>query len=104
MDSQAIAGACRALAHPARVKIVTLLAEQQECRGADVFGELPLAQSTVSQHLGILKDAGLVRSAPVGTSMVYCLEPAVLDSLAKSLSTIADMAVTCNAGAGGGCR
>ncbi len=104
MDPEAIAEACRALAHPARVKIVALLAEQQECRGTDVFGELPLAQSTVSQHLGILKEAGLVRSAPVGTSMVYCLEPAALSSLVDSLSSIADTAARCNAGTGGGCR
>jgi ArsR family transcriptional regulator len=102
MDSEAIAETCKALAHPARVRIVELLAEQQECRGADVFAELPLAQSTISQHLGILKDAGLVSSTSMGTSMVYCLNPAPLDDLIESLSAARDATPTCTASPKGG--
>ena len=104
MEPEAISEACKALAHPARVRIVALLAGQQECRGADVFAELPLAQSTVSQHLGILKNAGLVRARPLGTSQVYCLAPGVLDPLIESLAAIADTATTCTTNPGGNCR
>ncbi len=67
------ASVAKALSHPVRVQIIELLAAQTECRGADLFAELPLAQSTVSEHLRILRDAGVVSSRPVGTSAVYCL-------------------------------
>ena len=97
MKHGAVAEACKALGHPARVRIVELLAEQQECRGAEVFAELPLAQSTISQHLSVLKDAGLVRATAVGPSMVYCLEPGALDALVESLSAVSDSAAACDA-------
>ena len=103
MDHDALAAACKALGHPARLQIVELLARQEECRGADVFGELPLAQSTVSQHLGVLKDAGVVRSKPVGTSMVYCLEPQVLDEVVDQMTRIAAEANRCASRTRGEC-
>jgi ArsR family transcriptional regulator len=51
----------RAIAHPARFRIVRVLAERQACVCGDIVDELPLAQSTVSEHLKVLKDAGIVR-------------------------------------------
>ena len=66
MTDEQMALVAQALAHPARVRILRLLADQTECRGAEVFSELPLAQSTVSEHLRVLKEAGLVTSHPVG--------------------------------------
>ena len=95
MDPEAIAAACRALAHPARVRIALLLAKQSECRGAEVFGELPLAQSTISEHLRMLKEAGIVDSHRDGTSMVYCLAPGVLDALSDSVGEIASTGRRC---------
>jgi len=89
------AAIAKALAHPARVQIVQLLAEQSECRGADVFSELPLAQSTVSEHLRVLKDAGLVTATPVGTSAVYCLRPEVLAAFAEDVWRLAAATPTC---------
>jgi len=89
-DDTRVASVARALAHPARVRIVELLAAETECRGADVFSELPLAQSTISEHLRILKDAGLITSRPVGTGMVYCLVPGAFDDLIKTVSRIAN--------------
>jgi len=86
-----------ALAHPARITIVRLLAGERECRGADVFASLPLAQSTVSQHLAILRDAGVVTSHPMGTSSVYCLVPSVLSEFATDLQKFASAAPLCSA-------
>jgi ArsR family transcriptional regulator len=95
MDPESIAVACKALGHPARVRIVKLLADQSECRGADVFGELPLAQSTVSEHLRVLKEAGIVQSRTVGTGAVYCLAPGVLQELGGELSGIVSACTPC---------
>jgi ArsR family transcriptional regulator len=95
MDAEAVAQGCKALAHPVRVQIVQLLAAQTECRGADVFGELPLAQSTVSQHLRVLKDAGVVRSRSVGTSAVYCLVPEVLEELSAQIAGLGSACAVC---------
>jgi ArsR family transcriptional regulator len=85
-----LARAARALAHPARIHIVRLLASQDSCRGADVFSELPLAQSTISEHIRILKDAGLVSATPRGTGMVYCLVPEAVSTLGAALGSIAE--------------
>ncbi len=104
MQPETTAARCKALAHPVRVRIVELLACQTECRGADVFGELPLAQSTISQHLRILRDAGLIRSRAAGTSMVYCLEPDALDSLIEALTGIASNAAASGSDEGVVCR
>lgn len=93
----ALARAARALAHPARIRIVRLLAAQTECRGADVFSELPLAQSTISEHLRVLKEAGLVTSHAVGTSMVYCLVPDALEDIALAVEELVRGAPGCDA-------
>lgn len=89
VDDEKLAERAKALGHPARVRIVRLLAAQSECRGADVFSELPLAQSTVSEHLRVLKDAGLVSARPEGTSMAYCLDMAALAEFTDALEEIA---------------
>jgi ArsR family transcriptional regulator len=73
VDDERVAAVAHALAHPARVRILRLLASQDACRGSEVFAELPLAQSTISQHLSVLKDAGLVHATPQGTAMLYCI-------------------------------
>ena len=98
MTEEQMALVAKALAHPARIRIVTLLAAQTECRGHDVFAELPLAQSTISEHLRVLKDSGLVTSKPVGTAMVYCLAPALLGEFQKAVGEIAENASGCVAG------
>jgi len=97
MDDTMTAAVAKALAHPARLHILRLLAAQTECRGADVFSELPLAQSTISQHLRVLKEAGLVTSRPVGNAMAYCLSPRVFDDFIATVSDIASVAPSCTA-------
>lgn len=79
-----LARLAKALAHPARVAIVRLLARKDGCIVGDCVDELPLAQSTVSQHLKQLKDAGLVRGEVDGPRTCYCVEPGAL-ALFKAL-------------------
>ena len=73
-----LAALSKALAHPARVQIVRLLARKTSCMCGDIVDELPLAQSTVSQHLKVLKEAGLIRGDVDGPRVCYCIEPRAL--------------------------
>lgn len=73
-----LAGLAKALAHPARVRILRLLARKNACICGEIVDELELAQSTVSQHLKIMKDAGLVQGEIDGPRVCYCLNPRVL--------------------------
>lgn len=76
-----IAALCKAIGHPARVQILRLLVRKEACICGDIVDELPLAQSTVSQHLKVLKDAGLVRGEVDGPRVCYCIEPRALRRL-----------------------
>lgn len=78
----------RAIAHPARFRIVKLLAARQTCVSGDIVDELPLAQSTVSEHLKVLKDAGIVRGTIEGPNTCYCLEPKALAWLQKEFGAL----------------
>lgn len=69
-----VAKFARALAHPARVAILRLLIRKQACICGDIVGELPLSQSTVSQHLKELKEAGLIRGDIDGAHICYCID------------------------------
>ena len=63
----------KALAHPARVAILRILLKQQACICGDIVDILPLSQSTVSQHLKELKEAGLVQGDVEGVTVCYCI-------------------------------
>lgn len=76
-----IARLAKAIAHPARVAIVRLLLRQDGCIVGDIVDELPLAQSTVSQHLKQLKEAGLIRGDVDGPRVCYCVEPGAVAQL-----------------------
>lgn len=76
-----LAGLAKALGHPARVQILRLLARQESCMYGDIAELLPLAQSTVSQHLKTLKASGLVRGTIEGPRVCYCVERKVLRRL-----------------------
>lgn len=80
-----------ALAHPARVRILRLLLSRKACVCGEIVSELPLAQSTVSQHLKILKEAGLIQGEVDGPRVCYCIDSHALDtfhSLVDSLQPI----------------
>jgi ArsR family transcriptional regulator len=98
VDDEHMALVARALAHPARVRIVRLLASHPECAGSEVFAQLPLAQSTVSQHLRVLRDAGVVASHSVGSGSVYCLEPDLLNDFLGTVHDICAGAPDCSSG------
>jgi len=94
-EDRELAAIARALSHPARIRIVRLLAAQTECRGSEVFAELPLAQSTVSEHLRVLREAGLISSHPVGTAMVYCLNREPLERLVGTIAAMVETVPHC---------
>lgn len=75
MRDDDIANIMRALGHPVRLEILRILATQQQgqCCCADVTDSLTLAQSTVSQHIKVLLDAGLIERKPHGTRNRYCI-------------------------------
>lgn len=64
----------KALAHPARIAILQLLIKQQSCICGDIVDKLPLSQSTVSQHLKELKEAGLIKGDIEGAKVCYCID------------------------------
>lgn len=69
-----IAKYAKALAHPARIAIIQLLLKKQSCICGDIVDELPISQSTVSQHLKELKEVGLIKGQIDGTSVCYCVD------------------------------
>jgi ArsR family transcriptional regulator, arsenate/arsenite/antimonite-responsive transcriptional repressor len=71
----------KAIGHPARVQIVRILVRRASCVCGEIVDELPLAQSTVSQHLKTLKEAGLIRGEVDGPRVCYCIEPRALRRL-----------------------
>ncbi len=73
-ENNEIAGFCKALAHPARITILRLLLEIDSCYCGDIVKELPLAQSTVSQHLKELKNAGLIKGSISPPQVKYCID------------------------------
>lgn len=77
-----------ALAHPARVAIVRFLRENGVCICGEIVDVLPLSQSSVSQHLKTLKDAGLVQIEIDGPRSCYCLNPDKLERLRVLLGEI----------------
>lgn len=81
LADEELAALCKALGHPARVKILRLLLRKNACVCGDIVDELPLAQSTVSQHLKVLKEAGLIRGDVDGPRVCYCIEPQALRRL-----------------------
>lgn len=80
---EALAVYARALGHPVRVRIIRMLARREARQCCDIVGALPLAQSTVSEHLRILKTAGLVVGRECGTRVAYCLVPEALSVMKR---------------------
>lgn len=76
-----LAALAKALAHPARIRILRLLQRTPGCIGGDIVGAVGLAQSTVSEHLRILKAAGIITGEIAGPRVCYCLAPGALAQL-----------------------
>jgi ArsR family transcriptional regulator len=76
-----LAALAKALGHPARVRILRLLLARDACVCGEIVAELPLAQATVSQHLKILRDSGLVQGEVDGPRVCYCVDRSRLGAL-----------------------
>jgi ArsR family transcriptional regulator len=84
-ESESLAARFKALADPTRVAIVNRLAACDECCVCDLNGAFDLSQPTISHHLKVLRDAGLVESSRRGTSAYYRLVPAAVLELRQTL-------------------
>src|SRR5579875_419569 len=91
-NAEDIAVIAKALGHPARIHIVRLLLEKQSCIGCDIVDEVGLAQSTVSEHLRILKAAGIITGEIERPRVCYSLNPSRLLPLAALLNAIREAA------------
>ena len=74
-EKQRLARMLKALGNPQRFQIVEFLAANNMCITNDIVRHTPLAQSTVSQHLKVLREAGLIRGEIEGPATCYCLDP-----------------------------
>ncbi|MBT8342478.1 MAG: metalloregulator ArsR/SmtB family transcription factor [Desulfatitalea sp.] len=88
MEPERLAAISKALGHPVRVRIVAHLRAIEQCVCGQIVDVLPLAQSTVSQHLKILKDAGLVKGAIEGPRTCYCIDHQVLADYKRMIQTL----------------
>lgn len=80
----------KALAHPARIAILQYLVKKNSCVCGDIVDELPLSQSTVSQHLKELKAAGLIKGEIEGASVCYCIDSKGWNSFTDQLKMFID--------------
>ncbi|MFZ5552240.1 MAG: ArsR/SmtB family transcription factor [Bacteroidota bacterium] len=91
-----IAAYAKAFGHPARVAILKLLIEKQNCICGDIVHELPLSQSTVSQHLKELKEAGLIKGSIDGAKVCYCIDEKEWANAKKYLNQLFELYVKTN--------
>jgi ArsR family transcriptional regulator, arsenate/arsenite/antimonite-responsive transcriptional repressor len=85
---QRLADVAKALSHPARIAILRLLAQRGTCICGEIVDDLPLSQSTVSQHLKALKEAGLIRGTIDGPRSCYCLDVPAFEEAASMLADL----------------
>jgi DNA-binding transcriptional ArsR family regulator len=88
LSDEQLAEACKALGHPARIKIIRHLIEEDRCICGRIVEVIGLAQSTVSQHLKILKKAGLVDGEVEGPKTCYCVDKNAMASLNDAIDSI----------------
>jgi len=84
-DFEPLARACKALSHPARLAILQTLSREGSCICGEVVKVLPLSQATVSQHLKVLREAGLITGTVDGPRSCYCINTETLRSLGVQL-------------------
>ena len=89
--SDEVAAVAKALGHPARIHIIQLLLARRSCIGCDIVDEVGLAQSTISEHLRILKSAGVIVGEIERPRVCYSLNPDAVAPLARLLNAILGM-------------
>ena len=93
-EQQQLARVAKALGHPARVAIIQLLASKQTCISGDIAAELPLARTTVFQHLQELKALDLIRGEIDGLTVCYCLNTELLQRVQQQFTAFFSAATT----------
>jgi len=88
LANEELARFAKALGHPTRVRILRMLVKKEARMCSLIVDELPLAQSSVSEHLRILKAAGLIRGREDGPRVAYCIEPAALRRMKALLGAL----------------
>ena len=88
LDTRTFAAICKALGHPARIRIVEHLNTIDHCICGEIVQILSLAQSTVSQHLKVLKAAGLIKGQVDGPCTCYCLDREMLERFKRAAGAI----------------
>lgn len=87
-EEQDLAAFAKVLSHPARITILKILAAQQACICGEIVEVLPLAQSTVSQHLKELKNAGLISGTIDGPKSCYCINREAFEKIRKEFNLL----------------
>lgn len=88
LDADDLARLCKALGHPARVKLLRHLADFGECYFGNLADVLPLAASTISQHVTILKEAGLICGSADEQRVCYCINRTRLDQFKRAIGSL----------------
>lgn len=83
-----LAAACKALSHPARLAILQILAARGSCICGEIVELMPLSQATVSQHLKVLKEAGLISGRIDGPKSCYCIDREAIGALAARIGDL----------------
>ena len=87
-DFESLASACKALSHPARLAILQTLARRGTCICGEIVDVMPLSQATVSQHLKILKNAGLISGEIDGQKSCYCINTETVRELREKFGLL----------------
>ncbi|HEX6192884.1 MAG TPA: metalloregulator ArsR/SmtB family transcription factor [Chitinophagaceae bacterium] len=93
---QSLAAFAKAISHPARIAILNVLAKNNECICGQIVDILPLAQSTVSQHLKELKNAGLIDGTIDGPRSCYCINWKAFEKFNTEFNSLFDTLKTKN--------
>ena len=91
VDQETVARFAKALGHPTRIEILVFLASQDSCFFGDIHDELPIAKSTVSQHLKELRDAGLIKGEIETPKVRYCIHQENWDTARRLFSSLFDV-------------
>jgi ArsR family transcriptional regulator, arsenate/arsenite/antimonite-responsive transcriptional repressor len=91
-EEEELARLCKALGHPARVRILRFLMANRGCWFGELANELPVARSTVAQHLAILREAGLLKADEQAGRGYYCLDP---DRMRRLTALFGDFSAPC---------
>ena len=88
-DDERLAAYAKALGHPIRVQIMRVLLARDRCITGELVEELPVAQSTASEHLRVLRAAGLIQGQVDGPRVCYCVDPRGMEDLHMLLDALA---------------